>query len=74
MAGVLGLPVAVIELFAAPQVASAVIRGPELLAQAVFTPLIAAWSIWVGVAISIRSSDSRVAGQLSVLASLPRSC
>ena len=51
--------------------ASAVLRGPELLAQLLFTPLLAAWSIWVGIAISARSNDTRVAQQLSVLASLP---
>ena len=37
----------------------------------VFTPLLAAWSIWVGIAVSARSSDPRTAGQLSVLISLP---
>jgi ABC-2 type transport system permease protein len=31
----------------------------------------AAWSIWVGIAVSARSSDPRTAGQLSVLVSLP---
>ena len=36
-----------------------------------FTPLLATWSIWVGIAISARSSDTRVAQQLSTLASLP---
>jgi hypothetical protein len=36
-----------------------------------FTPLLAVWSIWVGIAISARSSDIRVAQQLGVLASLP---
>ena len=60
-----------IELFADPAVASAVLRGPELLAQALFTPLVAAWSIWVGIAISSRTRDTRVAQQLSMLASLP---
>jgi hypothetical protein len=47
------------------------VRAPELLAQLLFTPLLAAWSIWVGIAISARSSDARVAQQLSLLASLP---
>ena len=46
-------------------------EGSDLLAQVVFTPLLAAWSIWVGIAISTRSSDIRVAQQLGVLASLP---
>jgi ABC-type Na+ efflux pump permease subunit len=66
-----GLAVASIELFAQAPVASAVIRGPELLAQFVFTPLLAIWSIWVAMAISARSSDFRAAQQLSTLASLP---
>jgi ABC-type transport system involved in multi-copper enzyme maturation permease subunit len=62
---------ACIELFARPAVASALLRGPELLAQLLFTPLLAGWSIWVGMAISARSSDVRVAQQLGMLASLP---
>jgi ABC-2 type transport system permease protein len=33
--------------------------------------LIAGWSIWLGIAISTRVNDVRVAQQLSVLASLP---
>jgi ABC-2 type transport system permease protein len=52
-------------------VASALIRGPDIVAQLIFTPLIAAWSIWIGIAISTRANDVRVAQQLSVLASLP---
>jgi ABC-type transport system involved in multi-copper enzyme maturation permease subunit len=62
---------ACVGLFAQPAVASALIRGPDLLAQLLFTPLLAAWSIWVGIAISARSSDFRVAQQLGTLASLP---
>jgi ABC-type Na+ efflux pump permease subunit len=50
---------------------AAVLRGPELLAQVIFTPLVAAWSIWIGIAISARSSDVRVSTQLGTLASLP---
>jgi ABC-type transport system involved in multi-copper enzyme maturation permease subunit len=68
---VFGLTIAAMELFADPAVASAVIRGPELLAQLIFTPLLAAWSIWVGIAISTRTRDPRVASQLGILASLP---
>jgi ABC-type transport system involved in multi-copper enzyme maturation permease subunit len=68
---VFGVSVVSIELFAESAVASAVLRAPELLAQVLFTPLLAAWSIWVGIAISARSNDTRVAQQLSVLASLP---
>jgi len=62
---------ACVGLFAQPAVASALIRGPDLLAQLLFTPLLAAWSIWVGIAISARASDFRVAQQLGTLASLP---
>jgi hypothetical protein len=60
-----------VELLADPGVGSALIRGPDILAQLIFTPLIAAWSIWLAIAISARSSDIRVAQQLSILASLP---
>ena len=45
--------------------------GPELLAQAFFTPLIAGWSVSSSIAISARSSDVRVAQQLGSLVSLP---
>lgn len=69
--GVFGVFVAATELFAQPGVASAVLHGPELVAQVVFTPLLAGLSIWIGIAISARSNDPRVAAQLSVLASLP---
>jgi ABC-type Na+ efflux pump permease subunit len=68
---VYALFLACVELFARPAVASALIRGPDLLAQLLFTPLLAAWSIWVGIAISARASDVRVAQQLGTLASLP---
>lgn len=59
------------KLFAQPAVASAVFQGPALLVQLLFTPLLAVWSIWVGIAISARSSDVRVAQQLGALAGLP---
>jgi ABC-type Na+ efflux pump permease subunit len=68
---VFGLAVASIEVFAEAPVASAVVRGPDLLAQVLFTPLVATWSIWISMAISARTSDFRVAQQLSTLASLP---
>jgi ABC-type Na+ efflux pump permease subunit len=68
---VYGFFLACVELFADPAVASAVLQGPEVLAQLLFTPLLAAWSIWVGIGISARSSDLRVAQQLGTIASLP---
>jgi ABC-type transport system involved in multi-copper enzyme maturation permease subunit len=58
-------------LFAQPAVASAVFQGPDLLAQILFTPLLAAWSIWIGIGFSTRSSDVRVAQQLGAIAGLP---
>jgi ABC-type Na+ efflux pump permease subunit len=58
-------------LFAHPAVASAILRTLDILAQVLFTPLLALWSIWVGIAVSVRSSDVRVAQQLSLLGSLP---
>ena len=60
-----------VELFAAPGIAPALIRGTDVLAQVIFTPLLAGCSIWIAIAISARSSDIRVAQQLSILASLP---
>jgi ABC-2 type transport system permease protein len=63
--------VACVALFADPSVASALLRGPDLLAQLIFTPLLAGWSVWLGMAISTRASDVRVAQQLGMLASLP---
>jgi ABC-type transport system involved in multi-copper enzyme maturation permease subunit len=68
---VYALFLACVVLFADPGVAPAILRPPDILAQVLFTPLIACWSIWVGIAISTRSSDIRVAQQLSLLGSLP---
>lgn len=68
---VFGLYVAVVELFARPGVPSALIQGSELLAQLIFTPLLAGWSIWVGIALSTRTNDPRTSQQFSILASLP---
>jgi ABC-type transport system involved in multi-copper enzyme maturation permease subunit len=68
---VYALFVACTGLFAHPAIASAILQGPDILAQALFTPLLGFMSIWVGIAISTRSSDVRVAQQLSLLGSLP---
>jgi ABC-type Na+ efflux pump permease subunit len=57
---------------AAAHVVSAVVwHTPQLLAQILFTPLLALWAIWVGIGISTRASDVRVAQQLATLAGLP---
>jgi ABC-2 type transport system permease protein len=42
-----------------------------LLAEVFFIPLLAGWAIWIGLAISSKASDIRVAQQLSTLAGLP---
>ena len=68
---VYALALACIQLFAQPGVAPSLIRGPVVLAQVLFTPLVAAWSIWVAIAISARTDDVRVAQQLSVLGAFP---
>jgi ABC-2 type transport system permease protein len=58
--------------FGAAQVVSSVVwHAPQLLAQILFTPLLAAWAIWVGIGISTRASDVRVAQQLATVAGLP---
>ncbi|MGO8684955.1 MAG: ABC transporter permease [Thermoleophilia bacterium] len=69
---VFGIFLACVRLFANSVVASAIFhQGPVLLAQVVFTPLLAGWAIWVGILMSARSSDVRVAQQLGTFASLP---
>jgi ABC-type Na+ efflux pump permease subunit len=50
---------------------SMVLQAPLLLGEVLFVPLLAAWSIWVGTAMSTRSGDVRTAQQLGTLASLP---
>jgi ABC-2 type transport system permease protein len=60
-----------IRIGASHLVSSVVWHAPQLLAQILFTPLLATWSIWVGIGISTRASDVRVAQQLATLAGLP---
>ena len=74
----IGIAYAVYALFlgwvlvvAHPEVAAAVLRPPDIAAQLLFTPLMACWSIWVGIGVSTRAGDMRVAAQLSLLGSLP---
>ena len=68
---VYALTVLAIAILANPAVASALLQSQDVLAQLAFTPLLAIWSIWLGIAISTRSSDVRVAQQLGTLANLP---
>jgi ABC-type Na+ efflux pump permease subunit len=61
----------VVQLFARREVVSLLLETSQVMAIVLFTPLLAAFSIWVGLAISARSTEVRVAQQLSALAMLP---
>jgi ABC-2 type transport system permease protein len=68
---VFGIFLAAASLFARPAIASAIYSGTHVLVQLLFIPLLAGWGIWIGIAVSARSTDVRVAQQLSMLGSLP---
>ena len=68
--GASGLFLVCIALLAHPGVATALVRSSGLLVVLLFIPLLAGWSIWVGIAISARSRDVRAAQQLGMVASL----
>ncbi|HVA51909.1 MAG TPA: ABC transporter permease [Acidimicrobiales bacterium] len=69
---VYGIFLVAVALFAHPAISSAVFHdGPILLALFLFAPLVAGWSVVVGMAVSVRASEVRVAQQLGMLASLP---
>jgi ABC-type Na+ efflux pump permease subunit len=69
---VFALFLAVVRLFAKPAIASGVLhQGPVLLSLFLFTPLLAGWAIVVGLAVSVRAREVRVAQQLGTLASFP---
>jgi len=68
---IFGIFLGAVGLFAHPAVASSIFERNHLLVQLLFTPLVAGWSIWAGIAISTRVSDVRAAQQLAVIASLP---
>ena len=63
--------VVAVRLWAAHAVFSEVWQVPPILVEVLFVPLLATWSVCVGMAVSVRSTDVRVAQQLSTLASLP---
>jgi len=61
-----------VALFAKAPTSSAVFHdGPVLLALLLFAPLLAGWSIAVGLAASVRANEARVAQQLATLSSFP---
>jgi ABC-2 type transport system permease protein len=66
-----GIVLISIRLGAAHVVSNLAFHAPQLLTQILFTPLLALWSIWLGIGISTRASDVRVAQQLATLAGLP---
>ena len=68
---IFGIFLGAVAIFAHPAISSAVFERDHLLVQLLFTPLVAAWAVWVGIAVSTRVSDVRAAQQLSLLASLP---
>jgi ABC-2 type transport system permease protein len=68
---IFGIFLALAALVAHPSMETAIFSGSHIPVQLAFTPLLAGWSIWVGIAISARATDVRVAQQLSVFASLP---
>lgn len=68
---IFGIFLAIAALFAHSGIRSAIFAGSHIPVQLAFTPLLAGWSIWVGIAISARSTDVRAAQQLSVFANLP---
>ena len=63
--------VVAVRLWAAHAAFSDVWQVPPILVEVLFVPLLATWSVCVGMAVSVRSTDVRVAQQLSTLASLP---
>ncbi len=68
---VFGIFLGVAGRFADPAIVAAIYTGSHVLVQLLFTPLLAAWAIWVGIGVSARSTDVRAAQQLSALGSVP---
>jgi ABC-2 type transport system permease protein len=68
---ILGAFLAIVQFGADPVVASTVWHAPELLGEVFFIPLLGGWAIWVGLAISSKVSEVRIAQQLGILASFP---
>ena len=60
-----------VRAYAVPTVVHLVWQPYQFVAAILFAPLLSAFSIWVGLAISARSSDVRVAQQLSAMSMLP---
>ena len=63
--------VTVVVVFAQPGVAAAILGLPDVIAQVLLTPALGFLATWIGIAVSTRTSDVRVAQQLTLLGSLP---
>jgi ABC-type Na+ efflux pump permease subunit len=62
----------IVALFAHPDISNAVFHDrPTLLTLFLFAPLVAGWAVVVGLAVSVRASEVRVAQQLGMLSSFP---
>jgi ABC-type Na+ efflux pump permease subunit len=68
---IFGVIDACVWLFRPAAVSSVALRPSILLTQLIFTPLLAILATWISMIISARARDSRVAGQLAMLVSLP---
>ena len=68
---IFGVIDAAVWLFKPAAVSSVALRPSILLTQLIFTPLLVILSTWISMIISARARDSRVAGQLAMLVSLP---
>jgi ABC-type transport system involved in multi-copper enzyme maturation permease subunit len=68
---VFGVIDACVWLFRPAAVSSVALRPSILLTQLVFTPLLVSLATWVSMIISARARDSRVAGQLAMLTTMP---
>ena len=70
--GVFGIFLLVVRLFASAAAVSNVFhQSSVLVAVGLLTPLMAGWAVVVGLAVSVRANEVRVAQQLGMLASFP---
>ncbi|MEZ0070209.1 ABC-type Na+ efflux pump permease subunit [Streptacidiphilus sp. MAP12-20] len=68
---VFGVFLTVVGIGANAVIATAIYHAPQMLAEVFYIPLLACWAVWVGIAVSTKANDTRVAQQLSTLGSLP---
>ncbi len=66
-----GVFAAVVKVGAVQPVVDRVWRPEQFAAEVLLAPALAGFAIWVGLAVSVRSTDIRVAQQLSGLVTLP---